>query len=327
MKVLVTGAAGFIGSHLCEALLKEGHTVVGLDNMNGFYDPEVKQGNLLEVEGTADRSEGEFIFYAGDIRHQDQVAQLLREYEFDCVFHLAAMAGVRPSFQNPLLYEDVNQLGTITMLEECRKAGIKRFIFASSSSVYGNNKKVPYSESDDVNEPISIYASTKRSGELLCHTFHKIYGLSVACLRFFTVFGPRQRPDLAIHKFTHKLYQGDSLPVYGDGSKSRDFTHIEDILQGVLGARDWLLKNDEPQYEIFNLGESKTISVKELISKLEKATGKTAQIEYMAEVPGDVQITNADISKAQEILGYQPKMSFDEGLASFVKWYEKRAGI
>lgn len=323
MKILVTGCAGFIGSHLCERLLKDGHTVVGLDNMNQYYDPDLKKENLIAIENTADALEKEFFFYEADIRHQDQVSQIYKEHAIDTVVHLAAMAGVRPSLQNPLLYVEVNEVGTMTLLEEARLAGIKKFVFASSSSVYGNNKSVPFKESDAVDHPISPYAATKKAGELACHIFHKLYDMNIACLRFFTVYGPRQRPDLAINKFTHKILKDEVISIYGDGSKSRDFTYIDDIIDGVMGAVNWV-QSDEARYQIFNLGESETTDVNQLIESLEKITGKLAKRDYEPDVPGDVQTTFADISKAKEMLGYNPQTKIQEGLKKYVAWVKKR---
>lgn len=327
MMILVTGCAGFIGSHLCEYLLRAGHAVVGVDNMNQFYDPALKQANLIDIERLADDLKREFLFYPVDVRHGDQIGQILANHKIDVIIHLAAMAGVRPSLNNPLFYEEVNQLGTITLLEEARKAGIRRFVFGSSSSVYGNNTKVPFHEDDRVDHPISPYAATKKAGELSCHIYHKIYGMSIACLRFFTVYGPRQRPDLAIRKFTELVFAGKKLPVYGDGSFSRDFTYVDDIIDGVYKAVGWVSEMSAPRYEIFNLGESQTTTVLELIELIRLATGKTAEIQFLPEQPGDVRVTYADISRAKEILGYAPKTPISEGIKKFVDWYQKQRGV
>ena len=317
---LVTGAAGFIGSHLSEKLLRQGHDVVGLDNMNAFYDPEIKQSNLLNIETVAAQAGREFIFYAGDIRQQNLLSQIFSQHKIDTVYHLAAMAGVRPSAQNPRLYIDVNEQGSVNILEEMRAHHLRKIVFASSSSVYGNAVKVPFSESDNVDFPISIYAATKKAGELLTHTYHSLYGFSVACLRFFTVYGPRQRPDLAIHAFAKKILAGQPVPIFGDGSKSRDFTYIDDIVDGIVRAGAWTAQTDEARYGIFNLGESKTISVLDMIAALEKAIGKTAKKNFLPDVPGDVQTTFADITKAKTVLGYNPQTTFPVGLARFVEW-------
>jgi UDP-glucuronate 4-epimerase len=323
MKVLVTGAAGFIGSHLCEHLLKNGHAVVGLDNMNQFYDPDVKKENILAVERTANQNQKEFVFYVGDIRHQDFLRQVFREnVGVDVIVHLAAMAGVRPSMENPLLYEEVNQLGTINVFEEARRAGIKKVIFGSSSSVYGNNEKTPFTETDPVDNPISHYAATKKAGELTAHIYHKIYGMSVACLRFFTVYGPRQRPDLAIHKFTKLIFAGKKIPIYGDGTKSRDFTYIADNIDGVYKAILWATESQLPHYEIFNLGESRTVTVNHLIDVLETSIGIKAEREYLPDMPGDVEKTFANIAKAKNVLGYDPHTQIEEGVPEFVKWFK-----
>lgn len=327
MNFLITGCAGFIGSHLSETLIKQGHKVVGIDNMNQFYDPDVKKKNLLAVEKLAERQKQEFYFYLTDIRHEKQVEQIMREHEIEFVIHLAAMAGVRPSLKEPSLYMDVNQMGTTNMLEEAKKLGIKKFIFASSSSVYGNNKKVPFAESDTVDTPVSFYAATKKSGELVTHIYHKLHEMTVANLRFFTVYGPRQRPDLAIHKFTKLMFAGEKIPVYGDGTKSRDFTYVDDIIDGILKTIDWVNDAKEPKYEIFNLGESETTTVKGLIELLEKAIGVKANIEWQEEVPGDVDTTYADISKAREVLGYDPKTKIQEGIPKFVEWFKKENNI
>lgn len=321
--LLVTGAAGFIGSHVSEALLKQGFDVVGLDNMNSFYDPDVKQKNLLAIERTATQKGREFVFYLGDIRHQDLVAQIFKQHSIDAVIHLAAMAGVRPSFENPRLYVDVNELGTANLLEEVRRHKIKKFVFASSSSVYGNSPQVPFSEEHNVDHPVSIYAATKKAGEQLCYTYHNIYDLSIACLRFFTVYGPRQRPDLAIRKFLQLLLKEENLPVYGDGSKRRDYTYIDDIVDGVIAAYHWLGRDSKPCYDIFNLGNDKPVSVLEMISVLEKLSGKTAKPDFQADVAGDVQQTWADVRKARSILGYAPKVPLQDGLKNFLDWYHE----
>lgn len=325
--ILVTGAAGFIGSHFCEALLRQGMNVVGVDNMNAFYDPDVKKQNHLIIEQTASTHHSEFSFYETDIRQSFAMRSIFMEHKIDAVVHLAAMAGVRPSFENPLLYEEINQGGTTALLEEMRRAGIKKFVFASSSSVYGNNQKIPFSESDSVDDPISIYAATKRAGELTCRVYHQIYGMSVAALRFFTVYGPRQRPDLAIHKFTHLILSGKKIPVYGDGSKKRDFTYIDDIIDGVNRALQWIDRATTPQYEIFNLGESETSSVNDLIQAIEKASGVKAERDVLADIPGDVHTTYADITKAKRVLGYNPQIKLTDGIPKFVTWFRKSKNL
>lgn len=323
MAVLVTGCAGFIGSHFCEKLLNEGFEVVGLDNMNQYYNPDLKKQNLIEVEKTADEVSGKFTFYLMDIREQEQINQILREHKVDAIVHLAAMAGVRPSLENPLLYVEVNEVGTATLLEEAKNVGVEKFVFASSSSVYGNNKTVPFKESDNVDHPISTYASTKKSGELLCHMYSKIHGMKIACLRFFTVYGPRQRPDLAINKFTHLILKDQKIPIYGTGDKSRDFTYIDDIIDGVYKSYQYVCSAKEAVYDIFNLGESETTTVNQLVQLIENATGKKAQIQYLPDQAGDVQKTFADVSKAKDLLKYNPQTKIGEGIQKYVDWVKK----
>ena len=321
---LVTGGAGFIGSHLCEALLRLGRQVVLLDNFNTFYDPAIKEENLRQVRATAASCGSELVVCKGDIRSVADVERAfgsLQDPAGAAVIHLAAMAGVRPSIADPLYYNDVNINGTLQILEACRRFKVNHLAFASSSSVYGNNRKVPFAESDNVDFPISPYAATKKAGELLCHNYHHLYGLSVACLRFFTVYGPRQRPDLAIHKFTRLLAEDQSLPFFGDGSTRRDYTFITDTLQGILGSLEWLAASSSPIYDIFNLGESRTISLSELVDLLGRTMGKTPRLERLPLQPGDVDCTFADISKSREMLNYSPRVEIEEGLAEFVRWY------
>ncbi len=308
--MMVTGGAGFIGSHLCEALLQAGHRVVALDNFDDFYDPQIKRNNLAVV-----REHDRFSLVEGDIRDEDAVDGALRG-GVDTVVHLAARAGVRPSIEQPLVYQDVNVRGTAVLLEACRQHGIKRLIFGSSSSVYGNNTKIPFSESDNVDHPISPYAATKRAGELLCHTYHHLYDMKITCLRFFTVYGPRQRPDLAIHKFAGLITAGKPIPVFGDGSMMRDFTYIDDIVTGITRAIEWC-----DGFHIYNLGASMPVSVGELVEFLEEALGREAIIERQPHQPGDVDRTYADVTLAALELGYRPTTDFREGLAAFVKWF------
>lgn len=322
LKMFVTGAAGFIGSHLCEALLKTGHDVVGIDNLNDFYDPKIKQKNLDDVGATAKQIGRKFIFHKADIRDDEALQRIFKAHPFDVVVHLAAMAGVRSSMEKPAEYADVNIVGTIKLFEVVQGSGIKKFVLASSSSIYGNSDRVPFSENDPVNNPISPYAATKKAAELVCHVYHLTYNMTVACLRFFTVYGPRQRPDLAIHKFTQLMYAGKPVPVYGDGSKSRDFTYIDDTIDGVLRAIKWTADQPKPRYEIFNLGESQTISVETMIAEIERATGLQAKRDFQPDMPGDVNKTFADITKAKKILGYNPTMSFERGMKNFVAWYK-----
>lgn len=307
--ILVTGAAGFIGSHLCESLLASGNRVIGLDSFDTFYDPAVKRRNLTRC-----LSSSSFSLREGDIRDPAIVEQTLAG-GVDVVVHLAARAGVRPSIENPVLYEDVNVHGTCVLLEAMRRKSLKRLVFASSSSVYGNNRKVPFSESDNVDNPISPYAATKKAGELLCHTYHHLFGMDITCLRFFTVYGARQRPDLAIHKFAKLIDAGKPIPVFGDGSMKRDHTYIDDILSGVTAAIDRV-----GGFRIYNLGESRPVSLSDLIAALERALGKKAIIERLPPQPGDVDQTFADVSLARKELGYDPHTDIDTGLARFVTW-------
>lgn len=309
-KFVVTGAAGFIGSHLCERLLGRGDRVVGIDNFDSFYDPSVKRANIRDC-----LSNTSFTLCEGDIRDAEFVRSVLRDGA-DALIHLAARAGVRPSIEQPLLYQDVNVTGTNVLLETARQHDIKRFIFASSSSVYGNNRKVPFAESDNVDYPISPYAATKKAGELICHSYAHLYDMSITCLRFFTVYGPRQRPDLAIHKFTRLIETGQSIPVFGDGSTRRDYTYIDDIIDGTVRAADQCRG-----YHIYNLGESQPISLSDLIAAIENALGKKANIERLPLQPGDVDQTYADVSLAQSQLGYQPSTDINVGLARFIEWF------
>jgi UDP-glucuronate 4-epimerase len=309
--IFVTGAAGFIGSHLCERLLADGRRVVGLDSFDSFYDPKIKRANIAGCLTNSD-----FRLVEGDIRDAEVVAAALKGS--DVVVHLAARAGVRPSIEDPLLYQDVNVRGTNIILETMRKLGMKKLVFASSSSVYGNNKKVPFSETDVVDNPISPYAATKKAGELLCHAYHHLFGMDITCLRFFTVYGARQRPDLAIHKFARLILAGKSIPVFGDGSMMRDHTYIDDIIAGVVAAIDHC-----GGYKIYNLGESRPVSLSDLIAAIERAVGKKAIIERLPLQPGDVHQTYADVSRAKAELGYEPSTEIEAGLAMFAKWLGK----
>ncbi len=309
--ILVTGGAGFIGSHLVEALLKGGREVVVLDNFDDFYLPEVKRRNLEPLAGRPG-----FTLIKGDIRDVALVERVFTTHPVGVVVHLAARAGVRPSIQQPALYCDVNVLGTVSLLEACRNHGISKFIFGSSSSVYGNNTRLPFSEKDDVDRPISPYAATKRAGELLCATYHELYRLNVFALRFFTVYGPRQRPEMAIHKFTRLVDRGMPVPRFGDGSTRRDYTYITDIIDGVLRAIERV-----QGFEIINLGSSQTTSLSDLIALLEENLEQKAIIEQEPGQPGDVVATYADVDKAHRLLGYEPQVSVEEGMRRFVEWY------
>jgi UDP-glucuronate 4-epimerase len=313
MKVLVTGGAGFIGSHLVERLLAEEHRVVCLDNFDEFYNPALKRRNLARA-----LKDPGFRLVEGDLRDGGGLDKIFAGEKFDLVAHLAARAGVRPSVENPALYVDVNLRGTVYLLEACKKHAVRRFIFASSSSVYGNSSRVPFSEEDPVNTPISPYAATKKAGELLCHTYHHLYGMDVACLRFFTVYGPRQRPEMAIHHFTRSIFEGKKISLFGDGSSRRDYTYIDDAVGGTLGAF-----RREHGFQVYNIGESQTITLAELIAAIEEQVGKKAIIERLPEQPGDVKLTYAEIGKARERLGYNPQTKIREGLARFVQWYLK----
>ena len=316
--VLVTGAAGFIGSHAAERLVAAGHKVYGVDNFCDFYDRSWKELNLAGADGTfREKVDVQEI----DITDGDAIDALVAKVKPAAILHLAAMAGVRPSIERPAYYARVNVEGTTHLLEAARKHGVGRFVFASSSSVYGNLKRVPFREEDDVGEPISPYAATKRAGELICYTFHHLYRLPVACLRFFTVYGPRQRPDLAIHKFTRLIDAGDPVPFFGDGTTSRDYTFVEDTVGGILAALDRI-----PQYgyRVYNLGGSSPVSLKELVEAIERAVGKPANLDKQPAQPGDVNRTFADISLAQRELGYDPTVGLDEGLRRFVAWYRER---
>jgi UDP-glucuronate 4-epimerase len=311
MNVLVTGGAGFIGSHVVERLLGRGDTVTVIDDFNDFYNPTLKRDNIRAFAGKAKLIEADIC---------DDLRRLFAAQLFDAVIHLAARAGVRPSLAQPQLYTRVNIVGTQNLLELAREFDVKRFIFASSSSVYGVNQKVPFGEEDPIFNPISPYAATKLAGEALCHVYHHLYHLDIVCLRFFTVYGPRQRPDLAIRKFTEAILSGKPIDMYGDGRTRRDYTHIEDILQGVLAC---LERNFG--YEIINLGESRTVELRELVRLIEHATKKKAQIRQLPMQPGDVPITYADISKAKRLLGYQPQIAIETGIEKFVDWYLQKA--
>ncbi len=311
MKILVTGGAGFIGSSVSEKLLARGDEVVAIDCFDNFYDPKIKRRNI----GAALKSPS-YKLVEGDIRDLELLKGLFRRERFDRVFHLAARAGVRPSIADPLLYEDVNVRGTMNLLEAAKENSLPGFIFASSSSIYGNNKKVPFSETDFVDNPVSPYAATKKACELICHTYHHLYGLNISCLRFFTVYGPRQRPEMAIHKFTRLIDRGEPVPMFGDGSSRRDYTYIDDIADGVIKAIDANFA-----FEIFNIGESQTTKLRTLIELIEKSLGKKANIEQLPDQPGDVEVTYADITKSKKMLGYNPRTKVEEGVPKFVKWY------
>ena len=309
--VIVTGAAGFIGSHAAQALLQHGYKVIGVDNFCDFYDRSWKEMNLKSIREPIEVEEI-------DITDGDAIDTLVARSKPVAILHLAAMAGVRPSIEQPAYYARVNVEGTTHLLQAAVKHGVKKFLFASSSSVYGNLGRVPFGEEDPVAEPISPYAATKRAGELLCYTFWHLYKLPVFCLRFFTVYGPRQRPDLAIHKFTRLISAGQPVPVFGDGSTSRDYTFVDDTVAGIVAS---LERCD--RYRIYNLGGSDPVSLANLIEGLEKAIGRAAIIDRRPAQPGDVERTYADLARSKAELGYQPKVSLDEGLRRFVAWFRE----
>ncbi|NOY76787.1 MAG: NAD-dependent epimerase/dehydratase family protein [Calditrichaeota bacterium] len=315
MQILVTGSAGFIGSHLTEKLLSRGDFVAGIDNFNDYYDPRIKRDNLKSA-----LKHPNFSLFEMDIRDKKGLESIAKDFSFDVIVHLAARAGVRPSLKDPLLYQDVNIRGTMNLLEVARDQDIPKFVFASSSSVYGSNKKVPFSETDNVDHPVSPYAATKKAGELIGYTYHHLYGFSFTGIRFFTVYGPRQRPDMAIHKFTALIDQGMEIPVFGDGLSRRDYTYVDDIVDGIIRIID-----KSTGYALYNLGDSRTIGLMEMIQTIEKYLGKKAKIKKLPFQPGDVPITYADITKAQAELGYEPKVLFDEGIQKFIHWYLEKS--
>ena len=311
-KVLVTGFAGFIGSHLTEKLLNDGHIVIGIDEFNDYYDPKIKERNTSLFLNNE-----RFIFNKADIRDKNSVNEIFAQHKPEIIVHLAARAGVRPSLQQPVLYEEVNVLGTLNLLEAAKNNNCKKFVFGSSSSIYGECKNIPFKETELDLKPISPYGVSKLTGEKYCHAYNHLYKMPIICLRFFTVYGPRQRPDLAIHKFTKLIEEGKSIPVFGDGMYKRDFTYITEIIDGIMSSVNY----DKSSFEIFNLGESHTTTVVDLVKLIENATGKKAVIDWQPAQAGDVPLTYADVSKAEKLLGYKPKTKPEDGIKKFVEWY------
>ena len=312
--ILITGGAGFIGSHLVDRLLSEGDwRIVVVDDFNDFYSPSIKRDNIREHVKSPN-----YKLVEADIRDHATLEKAFAETNFDCIVHLAARAGVRPSLKEPQLYVETNINGTMNLLELARKHGVKQFVFGSSSSVYGVNEKVPFAEDDPIFKPISPYAATKAAGELICHTYSHLYGIRIVCLRFFTVYGARQRPDLAIHKFAKLISRGKPIPVFGDGSTRRDYTYIDDIIAGVRAAIDYQATN----YEVINLGESRTVELRELIAHIENELGARAEIDRQPPQPGDVPQTFADISKARRLLNYNPQTEIESGIKRFIEWFK-----
>ena len=340
MVYLVTGGSGFIGSHLVERLLRNGHSVINIDNFDDFYDYQVKIKNTLESIGKNSDFElsgketdiprlislthsDEYSLYWQDIRDKKGLENIFKNHHIDMAIHLAALAGVRPSIERPLEYEEVNVRGTMNLWELCKDFNIKKFICASSSSVYGNNEKIPFAETDNVDNPISPYAATKKSGEVIGHVYHNLYHIDMIQLRFFTVYGPRQRPDLAIHKFTKLISENREIPFYGDGNTARDYTYIDDIIDGITKSILYL-ENNSGVYEILNLGENQVITLSEMVATIEMALGKSAIRKILPMQPGDVTKTNADITKAKDLIGYKPATDFQNGIKKFVEWFLRK---
>ncbi len=318
---LITGGAGFIGSHLTDKLLTEGNKVIVIDNFNDFYNPAIKENNIKH-----NLNNPNYKLERIDIRNQNDVNRVFTENKIDNIMHLAAVAGVRPSIENPILYQEVNCLGSQIILEAMKKYDVKNIVFASSSSVYGNTKTVPFKETDIVDYAISPYAATKKANEVMTHVYHKLFGFNVIMLRFFTVYGERQRPDLAINKFTRLIMEGKPIPVFGDGTTSRDYTYVKDIIDGITKSLNYI-ETHEDVYEILNLGESEPITLNQMIETIEGAVGKKAIIDRKPMQPGDVNRTYADITKAKQLIGYAPKTSFKEGIQNFVNWYKDNKNL
>ena len=318
MTYLITGGAGFIGSSLADDLLEKNNRVVVIDNFCDFYNPQIKENNIKNA-----LENDNYKLYRGDIRDKELLNKIFSENNIDIVVHLAAMAGVRPSIENPVLYQEVNCLGTQNILECMKEKRIMNLVMASSSSVYGNSKTVPFKESDIVDFAISPYAATKKANEVMTHVYHKLYNMNVIMLRFFTVYGPRQRPDLAINKFTRLMLEGKKIPMFGDGSTSRDYTYIGDIVDGIERSVNYCLNNSNV-YEILNLGNSSPVSLKEMINIIGKCLNVVPDIEELPMQPGDVDRTYACIDKAKNMIGYNPQTPFEEGIKKFVKWYKTK---
>ena len=340
MIYLITGGSGFIGSHLIERLLRNGHSVINIDNFDDFYNYQIKIKNTLEsidkisdfkfsdketdIKHLASLSHTHnYTLYYQDIRDKKGLENIFKSHSIDMVIHLAALAGVRPSIERPLEYEEVNVRGTMNLWELCKDFNIKKFICASSSSVYGNNEKTPFAETDNVDNPISPYAATKKCGEILGHVYHELYHIDMIQLRFFTVYGPRQRPDLAIHKFTQLISEGMEIPFYGNGNTARDYTYIDDIIDGITKSILYLEKNSDV-YEILNLGENQVITLNDMVATIENAMNMTAVRKNLPMQPGDVTKTNADITKAKALIGYEPSTDFQNGIKKFVEWFLRK---
>lgn len=321
-KLFITGGAGFIASTASEALLKKGYDIVAIDNFCDYYDPALKRKNVEEVQKTATEYRRSYTMVEGDIRDQELLERLFKEHRFDAVISWAANAGVRPSIKDPRYYIDVNVMGLTNILETMRQSDCKKLVFISSSSVYGNNPKTPFSESDNVDHPISPYAASKKAGELIAHTYHILYNLDIHCLRYFTVFGPRQRPDLAINKFTRLMLKNEAIPMFGDGSTARDYTYVDDTVRGTILSLEYLLNHDDV-YDIINIGGFNPISLKEMIQAIADELQVQPIIEELPMQDGDVNITYSDNSHAEAVLGYRPEVSFKEGIHRFVQWYKK----
>ena len=315
------GGAGFIGSSLSERLIKEGNKVVTIDNFCDFYAPKIKENNIKELVKNSN-----FKIYRNDIRDRQSIKKIFDENEIDIVMHLAAMAGVRPSIENPILYQEVNCMGTQNILEEMKEHNIKKLVMASSSSVYGNCKEVPFREDMVVDFAISPYAATKKANEVMTHVYHKLFNMNVVMLRFFTVYGPKQRPDLAINKFTRLMLEDKEIPMFGDGTTSRDYTYIDDIVDGIIKSCNYCM-NKEDVYEILNLGNSSPVSLKEMIETIGRVLGKKPQIKQLQMQPGDVERTYADLSKAKKILNYEPQILFEDGIKMFIDWYKDNRNL